>query len=963
MRLHLEYSVYISDGLQSSKMTTTVTAVIYPYYWLYEHAWQTGEESDRVSCYAVDKNGDSVNVKMDFTPYFYVTVPQSGDGKILDGFTASFKSLTAGRINWSNIVYVYRRILYGNEIDTVTGTPKTKLMLKIFVKSHSKIKYAVKFLTENGPKYLPGLGINWTFTVYEQDINPITKFFATTKVNTCGWVRLCNSRRLVAKNCVTEGCAEFTGGTFENVVEDYTVPPLTCCSFDIECVSESGKFPNAKMPNDSVFQICCILFRLDSPAETESHLLTLGRGGVDPGGGTITTEYSNESDLLCGFSKFLVQHRVNICTGYNIFVFDIPFMIDRSEVLQCRAKFATMGFLKNVACREREISWTSAAYNSQRYKFIDADGRLFVDLLPVVVKTYKLENYALNTVAREFIGDSKSDVSVEDLFYSFKLYKNNHPDGDAAMSMCGAYCVQDGLLVARLFEKLDVWTTHAAMAETCRTDVMSLLIYGQQKRIFSCIYQYCTDNRIVVVKPDHPCNGENYVGAHVFEPVPGVYDLVVPFDFASLYPTTMIALNACYFTLVTDGDDGIDDSLCNVVEWEDHDGCPHDKVTKNRPICARRRFRFLKNCVGVLPAIASEFIEKRRQVRRRMKDCAADAYKIMDKQQLAYKVTANSIYGITGVGTNGVLPLTAVAMCITRTGRENIMRVAKILNDDYGASVVYGDTDSNYVTFPVKMAVSELYSYAERVASEISLKFPRPMQLEFEQSVYLFLVMMKKKYVYRKYLRDGTLDRSNIGKRGVCLVRRDTFPLLKNTYERVVSMTLDRCEFGEIMNFIVSVFNELYTRPDYEQLVMSQSFREVNEYKRGTLAPQVDCEERREIVSKIPAVGQLVDRMKRSGEFDQEGDRVNFVYVQNLLPTAKTAAKIQSVKYFLKYRDQLHLNTDYYAERLVQPLDQILECAYGVRAAVTNHVKFRLTVRRKVLQHVKRLAAPKFLVR
>ena len=67
----------------------------------------------------------------------------------------------------------------------------------------------------------------------------------------------------------------------------------------------------------------------------------------------------------------------------------------------------------------------------------------------------------------------------------------------------------------------------------------------------------------------------NITGATVFPPKPGIYDKVVPFDFSSLYPTTIIAYNIDYSTLVRD--DNIPDDLCHIFEWEDHIGCMHDK--------------------------------------------------------------------------------------------------------------------------------------------------------------------------------------------------------------------------------------------------------------------------------------------------------------------------------------------------------------------------------------------------
>ena len=48
---------------------------------------------------------------------------------------------------------------------------------------------------------------------------------------------------------------------------------------------------------------------------------------------------------------------------------------------------------------------------------------------------------------------------------------------------------------------------------------------------------------------------------------------------------------------------------------------------------------------------------------------------ILDKRQLALKVTANSFFGFLGVQNGGKLPLIEGAMCITAKGRALISSV------------------------------------------------------------------------------------------------------------------------------------------------------------------------------------------------------------------------------------------------------------------------------------------------
>ena len=78
-----------------------------------------------------------------------------------------------------------------------------------------------------------------------------------------------------------------------------------------------------------------------------------------------------------------------------------------------------------------------------------------------------------------------------------------------------------------------------------------------------------------------------------------------------MYPTTIIANNIDYSTLVRDP--RIPDEDCNVIEWEDHIGCEHDTTSRTTKVtsvsCAHRRYRFLsygngrEHLMGVIPTL------------------------------------------------------------------------------------------------------------------------------------------------------------------------------------------------------------------------------------------------------------------------------------------------------------------------------------------------------------------------
>lgn len=100
-----------------------------------------------------------------------------------------------------------------------------------------------------------------------------------------------------------------------------------------------------------------------------------------------------------GFTKFICEENPNLIVGYNILGFDIPYMIDRAKFNMCIGTFDQQGFHKFAHAKEKTIKWSSSAYKNQEFQFLDAEGRVFVDLLPLVRRDYKFDNYKLKTIS------------------------------------------------------------------------------------------------------------------------------------------------------------------------------------------------------------------------------------------------------------------------------------------------------------------------------------------------------------------------------------------------------------------------------------------------------------------------------------------------------------------------------------------------------------------------------------
>ena len=253
------------------------------------------------------------------------------------------------------------------------------------------------------------------------------------------------------------------------------------------------------------------------------------------------------------------------------------------------------------------------------------------------------------------------------------------------------------------------------------------------------------------------------------------------------------------------------------------------------------RYRFLKEPLGVLPTIIQNLLDARKHTRKvdivetnnkiielekDMEDNGIDHSQeinnlksligVLDKRQLAYKVSANSMYGAMGV-RKGYLPFIPGAMCTTYMGRVNIELTANTVVNKYkGQLLVYGDTDSNYINFPHMEGKcdEELWEYSEYVASEITKMFPEPMKLEFEGEIYtFFFILTKKRYMYRKVVKkeDKLVYSHNIGKKGVLLARRDNSKFVRDVYEGVINRIADDVARDDILYWVLQQINKMFS--------------------------------------------------------------------------------------------------------------------------------------------------------
>ena len=711
-------------------MSSTKNGIVFPYFWYLD---ERNKEVTVIRVYCLDQRNKVFCLMInDFTPYIYLELPKrtnSGaeitwDERKAQKLADKIVTRCGNHIPIKTSFLFKKKLYYCQRSNKAIDKEDTfPFLLLAFSSTEDRKRYVWKV---SGKTFdVMGLG-KITVKSHEQDANPMLQLVCHRKIPMAGWIKF-RGKKVATRDRMTL-CEEYVVKWKNLKLEGGdTVPSPLILSMDIEVYScNPNRMPQASIPSDKVFQISCVLKR-DGEKEESKFLLTLGNPEQEIVGNDVEIiTYTTEADLLCGYAEFLQTHQPNIVTGYNILGFDIPYMIERAKHNMVIDVFRRLGFPKYLPAEERQIKWSSAAYKVQRFEFLDAEGILHVDLLPLIKRDYKFNNYKLKTVSEFFIGQTKDPLSHKGIFKCYELGMKGGEKGNRALAVCGKYCIQDSALVIRLFEVLQTWVGLCEMAKVCNVPIFYLYTQGQQIKVYSQVYKKCMyENRVVQHEGYVPQANEYYTGAYVFEPKPGLYDIVVPFDFSSLYPTTIIAYNIDFTTLLKPDSD-IPDEMCNIIEWEDFAGIDgrgervavgYDfESVKTKPKVKKvesihRRYRFLKEPQGVLPNLLQNLLDARSNTKREMKVCKkryaamteteqeskegkslSKYIVVLNKRQLSFKVSANSMYGAMGV-RRGYLPFIPGAMCTTAWGRMNIQRAAERLQEVHHGELVYGDTD------------------------------------------------------------------------------------------------------------------------------------------------------------------------------------------------------------------------------------------------------------------------------
>ena len=562
-------------------------------------------------------------------------------------------------------------------------------------------------------------------------------------------------------------------------------------------------------------------------------------------------------------------------------------------------------------------------------------------------------------------GLAKDDVTPQDIFRMTN-------EGPKERAIIAKYCIQDCNLVHHLMKKIDVMTGYIEMSKICSVPISFLVLRGQSIKLTSFIAKKCREKRTLMPVIERSFGNESYEGAICLPPKCNLYldNPVACLDYSSLYPSSMISENLSHDSKVWTKEfdlagqlvreTGVKDPSGNYiydnlpgyeyvdVTYDTYKWVPNGRGKAVKTLNGKKICRFAQPRDGVkaiMPDVLEELLAARKATRK-LAEATEDPFmaNILDKRQLGYKVTANSLYGQCGAKTSTFYDVD-IAASTTATGRKLLTYGKRVVEEVYGdakmeskkfgfvntkAEYIYGDTDSVFFTFnlatpdgtPIrgKDALEITIEFAKEVGHLATRFLKQPHAWVYEKTLMPFCLLSKKRYIGMLY--EDKPEKPKRKSMGIVLKRRDNAPIVKDIYGGVIDILMKEQNVETAIQFLKSSLQNLVDeKVPMDKLIISKSLR--SGYKNPA-----------QIAHKV-----LADRMgKRDpGNKPSNGDRIPFVYIQNPDKKALQGERIETPDYILA--NKIKPNYAFYiTNQIMKPIQQVFALVLESIPSYKRHV-------------------------
>lgn len=349
------------------------------------------------------KDDKSVYVNIEgFHPYFYVEIDSRWRMPVIQKIIADVqkhvypKNLADGLVSY--------KIIKAHKFHGFTNEAEFNFLHLVFTNYDSMKAYARAFEKKHTMLYI-SRHRRIAFKLYESNINPILRFLHIQNIDPIGWCKISKGKFKEFQYNHRKGTTDINiNCNWQDVVrvECSDIHKFKVLSFDIECMSEDGKFPQNR-DGDKIIQIGMTYSYLGEVECFKKVILCLKKtAAVD---GAEVKCFNSEEKLMLAFTDEIRKQDPDIITGYNIFGFDFDYMKNRAKKFNIYSQFSRLSRIKGYVCNYVEQKLESSAMGRNNLKYYNTPGRVCIDLMKFIQREYKLNGYSLDSVAANFIRD------------------------------------------------------------------------------------------------------------------------------------------------------------------------------------------------------------------------------------------------------------------------------------------------------------------------------------------------------------------------------------------------------------------------------------------------------------------------------------------------------------------------------------------------------------------------------
>ena len=479
------------------------------------------------------------------------------------------------------------------------------------------------------------------------------------------------------------------------------------------------------------------------------------------------TEYAIEGperEILSRLTRIVQEEDPDIITGYNIDNFDLPRIDQRTSDLGGSSdEFIALEMFGWSRRSIRDGKRGLPSRNQSRRWSIP--GRCVMDAWWEARMALRPQRESLRFVAELLFPDRpelrKMEIDASKMDEEWK----NRPEEVLK------YCVMDTILPLEILDAIHAIRSKEALASVSKIPIQRAISGTTSQWIDSLMIRLADRENIAVPQTRNTGRSDQIAGGHVQDVESGLHPWVAVLDFKSMYPSIMIEQNICFTTRIDSQD--APESGVNTAP----DGTKY--LDRNHR-------------TGLVPRLLQGLMDERDKQKEAMKKARSigdeSLARFHDRMQYAVKILMNSFYGVFA---SSFYRFThpEIGASITSWARSNIRTVISTLESEEQC-VVYGDTDSIFISSPVPKGTSTKIPEEEdenrpafEEARDITIRFGNDLakrfskagaELEFEAA----LAAMFSHGAKKRYFGQVVWPEEDLLIRGYEVRRSDSFVIL-----------------------------------------------------------------------------------------------------------------------------------------------------------------------------------------